>query len=247
MIYDCFIFSGEKDCLDIRMEELKSLDVRHVLVQSFRTFSGKEKKCTWFYPELNKDLVVDTLWDLPDGTPWEREEFQRNAILNSLIGAKDDDIVIISDADEIPRREAVEQYKPEMGITALIMDLYYYYVNCLYAKQVWSMPKILTYGMLKNSTPDLIRKEGYRSMIQNGGWHFSYLGGVGAIQEKIQSFSHTEFNTAQFNNETYITEKIKNFEYLWGDKKLTTVEIDNSYPNVIFNNQSQYSHLIRKL
>lgn len=252
MIWDCILYNGEKDCLQIRGEELKDLDITHVLIESCFTFSGKSNTLKyWDFANLYSYNIKPFLCNnVPNnGDAWSNEKAQRNYILKALesLGAKDDDIVIISDADEIPKCEAVKKYNLEMGITALVMDLYYYYLNCLYAKQVWAMPKILTYEVLKNSTPDLIRKEGYRSMIQNGGWHFSYLGGVDAIREKIKSFSHTEFNVEPFNNEAYILEKIKNFEYLWGDKKLTTVEIDNSYPSVVFNNQSEYFHLIKAI
>ena len=130
MIWDCFLYSGEKECLEIRREELKPLGVIHVLVQSFETFSGNEKTVTYF-SNNNRDLIAGLLWKLPIGTAWEREAVQRNYIMNLLVGAQDDDIVIISDADEIPYAEAVKMYSPNHGVASLSMDLYYYYLNCL--------------------------------------------------------------------------------------------------------------------
>jgi len=245
MIWDCFTFSGEMDVLNIRMQELKPLDVTHVLVQAFETFSGMQKKCTYFNRTQNDNLLVNTLLGLPEGTVWEREAFQRNTIMDCLSNAKDDDIVIISDADEIPCKEAVKRYKTYMGVAALNMNLYYYYLNLCSGKQVWAMPKILTYGMLKNSTPNEIRNNNAQTVMHDGGWHFSYMGGIDAIKNKIESYSHIEHNTAQFKNDNFIKSKIDNNEFLFDDKKLTLTEIDETYPSFIFNNQSNYSHLIK--
>lgn len=247
MIYDCFLYNNEKDLLEIRRDELRGLNVTHALVQSFETFSGNAKECTYFARRSNDGLIGKTLWGFDDGTAWEKEAYQRNAIMSLLDGASDDDIVIISDADEIPRKEAVERYEPYMGIASLSMDLYYYYLNLCSGKQVWRMPKILTYGMLKNSTPNEIRNCNAQTIINDGGWHFSYLGGVDAIKNKISSYSHTEYNTEQFTSKDFIDGKINDMEFLFDDKKLTLTEIDETYPRCIFNSQSKYSHLIKTI
>lgn len=245
MIWDCFTFSGEMDVLNIRMQELKPLEVTHVLVQAVETFSGKQKKCTYFNRTQTDNLLVQTLLRLPQGTAWEREAFQRNAIIDCLSNAKDDDIVILSDADEIPCKEAVKRYKPYMGVASLNMNLYYYYLNLCSGNQVWDMPKIMTFGMLKNSTPNEIRNNKAQTTMHDGGWHFSYMGGVDAIKNKIESYSHTEHNIAKYKNDSFIKSKIDNNEFLFDDKKLTLTEIDETYPIVIYSNQSNYSHLIK--
>ena len=45
-------------------------------------------------------------------------------------------------------------------------------------------------------------------MHKNGGWHFSYLGGVERIREKIAAFSHQEFNKPPFNTPDWIREQL---------------------------------------
>lgn len=246
MIYDCFLYSGERECLEIRREELKPLGVTHVLVQSFETFSGNEKKVTYFNRDNNSDLITGLLWKLPVGTAWEREAAQRNHIMNLLVGAQDDDIVIISDADEIPYAEAVKMYSPNHGVASLSMDLYYYYLNCLSGEDVWRLPKIMTYKQLKSTTPNEVRQSNPEVIIWNAGWHFSYLGGTEAIQNKIRSFSHQEYNTDTFTNHDYINGKIDNLEQLWDGGKLEVVQVDDSFPETVFKNQDKYSHLIKK-
>jgi beta-1,4-mannosyl-glycoprotein beta-1,4-N-acetylglucosaminyltransferase len=82
-------------------------------------------------------------------------------------------------------------------------------------------------------------------VIENGGWHFSYLQDVSLIMKKIKSFSHGEFNNSLIVNENIISEKInrgidifnRNIEY----KK---VEIDNSFPEYICKNVEKFKKWI---
>lgn len=250
MIWDCLLYNGEKHCLQIRCEELKELIVTHVLVESSFTFSGESNSLKyWDFADLYYYNIKPFLFNsMPNnGNAWDNEAAQRNYIMIALnsLGAKDDDIVILSDADEIPCKEAVKRYKPYMGVATLIMNLYYYYLNLCGGTQIWIMPKIMTFGMLKNSTPNEIRNNNAQTFMHDGGWHFSYMGGVDAIKNKIESYSHTEHNITKFKSDSFIKSKIDNNEFLFDDKKLTLTEIDETYPIVIYSNQSNYSHLIK--
>ena len=116
---------------------------------------------------------------MPDGNdPWSKEKaFQRNSIMAvdlAMTNVKDDDLVIISDVDEIVKAEAVKKYDPSMKVAALIMDKMGYWLNCVEGFQSWKIAKILTYGLLKTMTPDLVRNSGQQSFIEDAGWHYSY-------------------------------------------------------------------------
>src|SRR4029077_20310130 len=89
----------------------------------------------------------------------------------------DDDIIIISDIDEIPRKEAILQVKPEMGVAFLDMTKFGFFLN-LKEGDHWTPPKICTWKHLKNSTPEEVRNAGAPHTIEKGGWHFSYAGGI---------------------------------------------------------------------
>lgn len=65
-----------------------------------------------------------------------------------------------------------------------------------------------------------------------GGWHMSYFGDIAFIQNKLQSFSHQEYNNDQYNNPENILKAIKNGTDLFGrtGEELQTVEVeDNDY------------------
>ena len=132
--------------------------------------------------------------------------------------------------------------------------MFYYYLNNIDLKEPYwtnSSTRMLDYEeFVKNGLSPQKTKflRGY--LINNGGWHFSYLGGVDKISKKIQSFSHilnpdTVKKYSIINN---IKEKIKNGEDLYSsknEKRLAGIEIDKSFPIYIINNANlKYKHLI---
>lgn len=246
MIWDCFTYNGESDLLEIRCEELKELEVTHVLIESNYTFTGKWKDLKFKNPN-NYNIAYFVANHLPNnGDAWDNERAQRNYIKNALeiLGAKDDDIVIISDADEIISKSAISRYSPKNSITSLLVDTYRYYLNCLEGKQNWSKAKMTVYECLKSFTPDEIRNSCESLQLENAGWHFSYVGDLDFIKNKIESFSHTELNTEEFKSKLEF--KYRNNQSLFSDDYWTIVEIDESMPKYLQNNFDRFSHLIKK-
>src|SRR6266568_2718523 len=181
MIYDCFTFFNEFDLLEIRLEELKDVVDRFVLVEATKTFSNRPKRL--FYEE-NKGrfskfhdriihVIVDDLPEEPKDS-WENQFFQRNAICRGLTNCNPDDIIMISDVDEIPRASAVAGFTGEIAF--LEQNLYYYRLNCLCTTAKWAIPIILRYRNL--TTPQEVRMYWYDQArrkeiptIANSGWH----------------------------------------------------------------------------
>jgi beta-1,4-mannosyl-glycoprotein beta-1,4-N-acetylglucosaminyltransferase len=245
MIWDCFTYNGEEDLLKIRCEELSGLDVTHILVESNYTFTGKWKSLSYKtkLPYKIEHFVANHLPN--NGNAWENEKEQRNHILFALtqLGASDNDIVIISDADEIIRRSTIENYNPISSLTALKMDTYRYYFNCLEGKQNWDMSRVMNFSYLKDKTPDFVRNSGFERVIHDAGWHFSYMGGYDKIIEKIESFSHTELNTEEFKSK--IKYKQESCQSLFGDDFWQIVQIDNSFPIEVLKNIKAYQKHIK--
>src|SRR5205823_1107096 len=109
MIYDCFLFFNEVELLEIRLHDLSAVVDRFVLVESPVTFSNKPKP---LYYADNRDrfkafedriihVVVDD--NPPADSPFDRENHQRNCIARGLAACHPDDVVLISDLDEIPK------------------------------------------------------------------------------------------------------------------------------------------------
>jgi beta-1,4-mannosyl-glycoprotein beta-1,4-N-acetylglucosaminyltransferase len=137
-IYDCFTFFNELDILELRLQELDSVVDFFVLAEATRTFSYDPKPLYFaenkerfkrFLPKIIH-VVID---DLPkEGDAWDREAFQRNATARGLTGAKPDDVIMISDVDEIPFPENVARLTPAAmrgHIWFIECDYYTYKLN----------------------------------------------------------------------------------------------------------------------
>lgn len=246
-IFDCFLYNGEKDLLDIRVNELSQLDCKviHLAVLSSFTFSGQLQAI----PDHNIETGVD-FWlakNPPNnGNPWDNETYQRNKIKESLLryDPQDDDIVIISDIDEIPSAYAIAQYRSEYGMCALQQDMYYYYLNVLDSRQSWRFARIMPWSYLKDKEPDSVRRSGFNLCLMNAGWHFTYMGGVDKMLEKFKAFSHQEEAVQKLASEEILKEKLSNLESLWSEEKLTPLPIDDTMPLYVRMNQDKFKHMI---
>ncbi len=273
MIYDCFLFFNELDLLEIRLNVLDGVVDKFVLVESSKTFTGGCKPL--YYNENKKrfsrfsDKIIHIVYDEDVSqidNPWIVENNQRNAIFRGLAGAKDDDVILISDLDEIPNPDKVLKYKNYSGIKCFQNDFFYYYLNYICVDEpVWykgtrmlnyrdcfhsldnvkvkmnsHLPEQYTIG----TTINKIRYYKKGKQVKNGGWHFSYLGGAEAIRKKILSISHTEFQTSEFTD----IEKIKSRVALGEDifnrgQHYRMVSIDSRFPKYIVENIHKYHHL----
>lgn len=248
-VIDCFTFYNELDMLKFRLAELNDVVDYFILVEATRTFVGKSKEL--FY-DNNKHLfsqyadkiihiIVD---DMPiSNDAWNLERHQRRCIDRGLktLSLDPSDIIIISDVDEIPDTNTlkilVNRVTPSnVFIYNLQQDMYYYNITCKGDK--WYHSKVLnyiTYDSTYDRDVENIRMSHFYNpipSIANGGWHFSYFGGVEFIKNKIQNFSHQEVNNPDNLQEDKIIERIKNCDDLFGrnDVKFTHINIeDNKY------------------
>lgn len=246
---DCFTYFNEDDLLWLRMNELKPLNPIHVIVESSFTHTGDPKPIN-FNPERFRDfnfihLVVD---DMPNnGDTWANEGHQRDCIMRVLkdLSLNDDDVIFIGDLDEIPRVEAVQYYDPRMNVAGLCMDKYSCYLNLLEGEQNWSVAKLCTYGMLKNTAPNKLRNSGANFIINYAGWHMSFMGGVDKMLEKLDAFAHQEANTATLRDN--LQYKYETGQSLWHTDFWKFLKINSTFPKYLQENQHEFEHLIKKV
>lgn len=221
-VFDAFIFYNELKMLKFRLTELNEVVDFFIIVESTHTFSGKKKE---LYFEKNKDafsefkdkIIHIIVEDMPnDGNAWNNEHHQRKAIDRGLQLSKlnNDDIIIIADCDEIPNVKTINDAKTKgigEDIYSIEMEMYYYHLECFNKNCVWSLTKMLKYKKYKqcHCNPQFIRHNG-NEKIHSGGWHFSYFGDVSFIKNKIQHFSHQEYNNDKYLNDNLIQEQIDN-------------------------------------
>lgn len=83
------------------------------------------------------------------------------------------------------------------------------------------------------------------SFIHDGGWHFSYLGGVDRIIEKIEAFAHTEYNSADYKSRARIEAAITNGEDIFGRGfNYRFIPLDESFPRYLLENRERFARHI---
>lgn len=246
MIYDCFLYNGEKELLEIRLNEFMNCNaaVTHILVESAYTFTGVEKPM--YFDQCKEEfqdwpIMSISVKDYPDEikTPFEREAYQRNMIKKALkfLVPSNDSTIIISDVDEIINHMVIDNLSLTEGLAALILDKFGYYLNMLESRQSWDRARVFKYSYLNGKTPEEVRNSGYPQRIENAGWHFSWL--HNRAKEKLKSFSHAELNN--IDNELWIDRGL-NF---WNNAEMQSIAIDNSFPEYIRSNIDKFKHLIK--
>ena len=230
-VFDCFTFFNELDLLEFRLKLLYEQVDHLVLAEANLTHSGQPKS---FYFEENKArferwenkityLPVNQTADglvfnknetsyNPDSASWKLENEQRNALAGYNANINNDDLVLLSDLDEMPDPVILKKLKPGKDPVVLSQLFHYYFLNCQNVgnERWWNGTIVSTGKQFKATMPQELRdKRNELPVIKKAGWHFSYLGGMDKIMEKIRSFAHTEFNKEEFLNDENILKEME--------------------------------------
>jgi beta-1,4-mannosyl-glycoprotein beta-1,4-N-acetylglucosaminyltransferase len=168
------------------------------------------------------------------------EEYQFNTRLNGLIDAKDDDIIIDSDVDEIVKPELIKEYslsnKPLIKVLQTFSVVWF---NRKYDEQWRSGPMLASCKDLRNGTFNLFRRnDKFFYSRPDMGWHFSWTGGVNRIIEK--SLDHSEMLCKKENFDYQkMLERIKN-GYDQNGKELFDIE-DKDLPDYVVKNREKFA------
>ncbi len=244
-VYDCFLFYNELELLEMRLNEMNDKVDHFVIVEAAETFRGKPKTLIFkenkerfkkfkekiIYIPLKKPCITDD--------PWKREGYQRDQMIRGLKNCKNDDIILISDVDEIVRSDKIPTTLKKNQFCVFEQTMY---VGCLNRMHgYWKGTVALNYKDLKriglkkgrnlrNLNGRTKKKFDAYTLIENGGWHFSSMGGIDRYIKKLESFSHAECDTNEIKNPEAIMANIK---------ANTLVEIDETYPKYVIENQEQ--------
>ena len=234
-IFDCFMFNNEEKLLEIRLNVLNKFVDHFVIIESEETHSGNKKKITFEidkYPKFKEKIIYKKINSFPIGlSSWQKENYQRNYIVNCLNQANSDDIVMISDLDEIPNLENVNLNNYNEKIIVFNQRLFFYKMNFGANAANWHGTRACQKKFLKSPQwlrnlkthkkyklyrlDKLLFSKNYErsfKIINNGGWHFTWLGNLDFIKNKLRSFAHTELNNPIIINDNYIKECIDNLK-----------------------------------
>ncbi len=226
-IFDCFQFFDEDMMLDLRLNILDKYVDKFVIVENLFMHSGKRKKQNFKiekYKKFEKKIEYILVEELPsnlvdiNSVPEKQrtntvidntlkiEHNQRNKISEGLKDANDDDLILISDVDEIPKLRDIKN-KINKKIICFNQKMYCYKFNLAYEDTRW----IGTKAVLKKNFINaqwlrdvkdrqypfwridvLFDKMKYNNIqfINDGGWHFTNLRTPQELELKLKNFGH---------------------------------------------------------
>ena len=290
-IFDCFMFYDEEVVLDIRLNSLKNSVDCFVVVESKFYHNGKKRDLKFDinkYPKFKEKIIyivqdeeplnLETVKKEDDEgiksykyifNAHKRENFQRNLISKGLEKANEDDLIMISDVDEIPNLKDLNVARVNNKIVIFEQNIFYYKLNRYLEGFTWHGTKACKKKNLKS--PQWIRnvknkKFGFwrldtffsenkyinKIFIKNGGWHFSNLKNPEDIENKLKSYLHhrdfdvenidlKEISKLMKNNETiYDMFADKTEKKFSENKKKLSLYPKNDLPQYILNNENKF-------
>ncbi len=247
-IFDCFMYYEEDLILDLRLNYLNDFVDEFVIIESSYTHSGKPRKLLFdinnhskFKDKINYIILDNLPVDLSEihindsenkknskliMNAVKRENLQRNTILSGLKHATADDMIIISDVDEIPNLE-VNNIKNIKHKIILFKQKYFYYKLNLklndypwYGSRACRKKNLISPQWLRNikdriypawRMDTLLSKKKYQNIkiINNGGWHFSNIKTPANIEKKMKTYLHHREYELNSIDEKKISEIIK--------------------------------------
>ncbi len=290
------MYFDEDLILDIRLNTLNKFVDYFVIVESTHTHSGQKNKLKFDIKKYEdfKDKIIYLIYE---NIPKEivnlktiinkkhkeynkimnalyRENSHRNYILEGLKNAGDEDIVMISDIDEIPNLEEKTFSNIKKKILMFQQDMFYYKFNLKLPNTKWVGTKACKFKDFKNPQwlrnvkdrkyefyrlDTLFSKTKYQSIEvkKDGGWHFTNIKTAEEIKHKLSSYlHHNEFEKSSLdiediqdiisNQKTIYNLKADKRVYKIGEgEKLEKIEVSH-LPNYIKNNELKYKKWIQE-
>ena len=285
---DCFMYFDEDMILDIRLNILDKYVSNFIICEANFNHNGTNRKLKFDINKFSKfkeKIIYIPLEEQPKNlreilnsdnqsiknskildNALLRENFQRNFLKNKIKNFHDDDLIIISDVDEIPN---LENFTYKAKITFFEQKMFYYKLNLLHKNFKWYGSKITKKKHLKS--PQWLRNIKSRkypfwridilfsmkkynniNFIENGGWHFTNIKSAEKIDYKMKNFlHHLEYEESGLGVEEIrkiISEKKVFYDHnadkrdkKWSAEIILVKESDQHLPDFIIENKEKYT------
>tara|TARA_B100001057_G_scaffold483054_1_gene559292 strand:- start:47 stop:847 length:801 start_codon:yes stop_codon:yes gene_type:complete len=258
-IYDCFQYFNEDHIVDLRLNILDKFVDYFVVSESTKTHQGKSKKLNFDVKNFSKfkkkiifiaaDYEEDIDFDKHTGGESPIEQHQRNSLIEGIKDASSEDLIILSDSDEIPDLTKLSQINKNKQFTAFSQKMFMYKLNLQNLNESnWIGSRVTKKKYIKSmqglrnlkfKNYPFWRLDKLNQQIIKGGWHFSYMQSPSEILNKVKSFSHGEYNDENLNEKSIEDKILRNEDIFGRGNKLKKVEIDKSFPEYIIQNREK--------
>ena len=255
-IFDCTTYFDEELMMDIRFNTLDDQVEKFIVVESLFSHSGNKKKLNFDinnYSKFKDKIIYIVIENEPNnlkkGDKLNQSEKRMNSLkrieqsydsmFEGIKDASEDDLIILSDNDEIPNLTSDQFLNSKKNIIIFKQLLFYYKFNLNYENLTWFGSKACRKKKLKSMTwlrnlknkpyswwrLDVLfsnYKERDLEIINDGGWHFTNIKTPEKLYEKLKNFGHhDEFDESGIDL-NFIKSKISNKEVFYDhflDKK----------------------------
>ncbi len=286
-IYDCFMYYDEDMILDLRLNILDKYVKKFVITESIYTHSGKKRNLQFninYFSKFKDKIEYIVVEDLPQSievlnkndslnqknskillNALRRENYQRNRLKDGLEKIDDNDLVIISDVDEIPN---LSKFKYKYKFNFFIQKMIYYKLNLKHPTLNWvgsracKKKDIISPQWLRNIKDKdyllwrldvFFSKKKYFNInrIENGGWHFTSIKSPEDIHYKLSNFlHHLEYEESKLSVDD-MKKIVKDKKVLYdhasdkrGSKWNSSISLekipDNELPEYLITHKSKY-------
>lgn len=289
-IYDCFMYYDEDLLLDIRLNVLDKYVKKFVITEATYTHNGSKKKLNFNIQNFIKFkdkieyIIVDqqppnikkiNKNDAPEISEEKlilngmaRDYYQRECLKKGLKNLDKDDLIIISDLDEIPNLENLKINEVKNNIVIFHQKMFYYKLNLLYDEFIWAGSKAVKYKnfispqWLRNIKSKkysfwrldvLFSKKKYSNLnyIKNGGWHFTCIRTPEDLEKKLLNFAHhyefeqsglklTDLKKLIKEKRVMYDHSVDQTGYKWSGKSILKTVNNNELPLYIRNNIKKF-------
>ena len=284
-IIDCTTYYSEDLMLDVRFNILNQYVDKFIITESKFSHSGAKKPLNFNinnFPKFKDKIQYLVIENEPEGLDTSssssstkrmnsllRIEQSYNFMLDAIKDASDNDLICLSDNDEIPNFDS-KHFKESKNDIYIFKQLFFYYkFNLFYDLMPWygtkacKKKKLISFSWLRNlknkkypfwrlDTFFSKFKQNDLKIVEDGGWHFTNLKTAKDIYKKLSNFGHhNEFDVSGVtiqDIQNCIDKRIVNYNHqsdqsannkYTANYKLQIIE-DRVLPNYLTNNKDKY-------
>jgi beta-1,4-mannosyl-glycoprotein beta-1,4-N-acetylglucosaminyltransferase len=247
------MYFNEKDIAYLRIKELYDVVDHFVINEATKTHQGQDKELSFWkdlrlqefkdkiiYSPIELDGRFDTLMPkfFPDAKIGAKEHEQRIRLFEQIepLNLDNLDIIMISDCDEIPNKN-IFQEMIKYPIVALNQMFFIHYIDVYTNKNVTGTIACKYEGLKHLNTLcfgmglQLLRRDkDFMPRIENGGWHYSYMGGAKSVSQKVVSTYDGNLDSKWKTEEAaqqLIDESIKNKNSPFSQEPISILDFKN--------------------
>ena len=264
-VYDLFMINTEIEWMEVRLGELASEVDYFVVLESETDFKDRPKPLyvqeNWhrfakWHHQIIHHVLNTTGHPVLNNDAWGREHFSRDAMLLQVFPTLSgpsvpqmEDVILVSDVDEIPRPAVIKGLRNCVFPQRLTLRTTYYRYSFqwILREEEWGHPQATFWKGNDTVKPEDLRMGKEDAQILHAGWHCSScLSSFKDLAKKIDSFSHNELNKPEFKDPKEVLRRVREGRDPYDREKKIYDRIDDNHdvPQYLLKHPTKFAYLL---